>query len=246
MRANVGVEFCVLVLEPLQSQLLQKSKIVQGAGKNVGELLERENLTPVEIKIESKLLTFRRMLNRMKRAVHIPFQGLENGVYITILQSKAENMTPSAPHVIKHKPRGHFRSNHNSPHAESQWWDLGKIGEFPEPRFLCTVPPRGKFSEGDQVGHSAEWTGGLDEGQKGEGLVDKHLIHCCEQDFEHFSKFLNKVHTNQETLYLVIVEHADITSTLVRGVVDDVTHSNHNSCYGEQDSTQPAKRDHAT
>ena len=80
VRANVGVEFCVLVLEPLQSQLLQKSKIVQGAGKNVGELLERENLTPVEIKIESKLLTFRRMLKRMKGAVHIPFQDLENGV----------------------------------------------------------------------------------------------------------------------------------------------------------------------
>ena len=71
-----------------------------------------------------------------------------------------------------------------------------------------------------------------DEGQRGEGLVDKHLIRCCEKDFEHFSKFL-KVHTNQETLYLVRVEHADITSTLVRGVVDDVTHSNHNSCYGE-------------
>ena len=61
------MEFCVLVLEPLQSQLLQKSKGVQGAGKNVGELLERENLTPVEIKIESKLLTtLRRMLKRMK------------------------------------------------------------------------------------------------------------------------------------------------------------------------------------
>ena len=81
VRANVGVEFCVLVLEPLQSQLLQKSKGVQGAGKNVGELLERENLTPVEIKIESKLLTtLRRMLKRMKGAVHIPFQDLENGL----------------------------------------------------------------------------------------------------------------------------------------------------------------------
>ena len=68
----------VIVAEPLQSQ---KSKGVQGAGKNVGELLERESLTPVENTIESKLLTtLRRMLKRMKRAVHIPFQDLENGV----------------------------------------------------------------------------------------------------------------------------------------------------------------------
>ena len=44
-------------------------------------VLERENLTPVEIKIESKLLaTLRRMLKRMNGAVHIPFQDLENGV----------------------------------------------------------------------------------------------------------------------------------------------------------------------
>ena len=78
VRANVGVEFCVIVAEPLQSQLLQKSKGVQGAGKNVGELLERENLTPVENKIESKLLTTLRGM--LKGAVHIPFQDLENGV----------------------------------------------------------------------------------------------------------------------------------------------------------------------
>ena len=68
-------------------------------------------------------------------------------------------MTPSAPHVIEHNPWGPFLGA-VAIHL-IQWWDLGKIGEFPEPRFLCAVPPppRGKFSEGDQVGHSAEWTG---------------------------------------------------------------------------------------
>lgn len=254
VRPNIGVEFCVLVLEPLQSQLLlwqQKSKtkrLYQGGGKNVGGPEEGRTLSPhcpVEVKIERKLLlTLRRMQRRLKGAVYIPFREAGNDS-MTVSQPKAEVMTPSAPHVIEHKPRGPFQEQYNVAVHLMQRISGGtaiKLENFRKLDFCVLCPPEENFVRETrrrvlESGLVDLVMGEGEDGEEGE-FVEDRVICCCENDYNKFSKFLNTIHGNQETLFLVIVEHADITNTLLRGMASntDVTHNNRsrgNCCYGE-------------
>ena len=253
VRANVGVEFCVLVLEPLQSQLLlrqQKNKsrkVVQGALKSGRGSLEGAKFgspTPPEIKIEKRtLVALRRCQKRLKGAVHVPFRDPGNDS-TTVPQSAAEGMTPTASHVIEHKPRGPFQEQYNvAMHLMQKvcGGNRSKLENFRTLDFCVLCPPEENFVRGVRRGVVESGLVELVRGEEreggGEGAVDDRIIRCCKEDCEKFSKFLNGVHTNQETLYLVIVEHADITSTLGGGVVKETTPGNGNnhgnSCYGE-------------
>ena len=260
VRANIGVEFCVLVLEPLQSQLLlrqQKNKNLKIVTKgSLGGKYSTTSSGPpsdppsgppaADIIIDRKLLlTLRRAQKKLKGAVHIPFQQHGNE-RMTIPQSEAELMSPMASHVIEHKPGGPYQEQYNiAMHLMQRICDLNdvKLDNFQCLDFCVLCPAEENFIRsvkrgviesglGDLV-TSVKGSGGCEEG----GVIDERVIQCCEQDYPKFSRFLNQIHTNQETLYLVIVEHADITSTLGRGVANDVipnSDSSHgNCCYGE-------------
>ena len=209
---------------------------------------EGGNLSPhrhVEIKIERKLLLMlRRMQKRLKGAVHIPFREPGNDS-MTVSQSKAESMTPSAPHVIEHKPQGPFQEQYNVAMHLMQRIGGGtaiKLENFRNLDFCVLCPPEENFVR--EIKRRVVESGLVDlvmgereDGGEGDPLEER-VICCCEMDYNKFSKLLNSIHGNQETLYLVIVEHADITSTLLRGVVNN-TYGNYNNrnrgncCYGE-------------
>ena len=253
VRANIGVEFCVLVLEQLQSQLLlwqQKSRslrVSQGSQKNARGNAEGGNVSnsvPVEIRIEKKVLVaLRRTQRKLRGDVHIPFRELGNDS-MTVPEVKAESMTPSTSHVIEHKPRGPFQEQYNVAMHLMQRISGGsavKLENFRNLDFCVLCPPDENFvrdaRRGLVMSGLVELVMGEEERQSGgEGLSNERVIRCCHGDYDKFSCFLNRVHTHQETLFLVIAEHADITSTLQGGGVDDVMHGdgNHgNSCYGE-------------
>ena len=261
VRSNVGVEFCVLVLEPLLSQLLlrqQKNRsrrLAQGVLKNsrvasapgvATETTGGSSSSLAEIKIEKRLLVALRRLQRgLKGEVHIPFQEPGNR-NVRVLQSKAEVMTPTTPHVIEHKPRGPFADQVTVAMHLMQRIATGnnavKLDNFRTLDFCVLCPPEanvvGEVRQGLVEGGLGELVRrGEGEGREEGGVaLEDRVIRCCEEDYGKFSKFLNEVHTNQETLYLVVVEHADITSSLAGGVVDDITHSKgsgRGGCYGE-------------
>ena len=249
VRANVGVEFCVLVLEPLLTQLLlrqQKNRsrrLAQGVLRNARIPPETghsgESPSSADIKIDKKLLVVLRRLQRgLKGEVHVPFRDPGNGG-TKVSQSEAEVMTPTAPHVIEHRPSGPF-----------PWqWQVAlhlmqrlsgssgvSLESFRTMDFCVLCPHEDSFVRGVRRGVVEGGLGDLVREGEGEGVLDERIIRCCEDDYPKFSKFLNRVHTNQETLFLVVVEHADITSSLVGGVAYDVAHGNRNNrggCYGE-------------
>ena len=248
VRANVGVEFCVLVLEPLQSQLLlrqQKSKSLRlslGVLKNVrvpGEAGNSSASLPPEVKVQKKtLVALRRLQRGLKGAVHIPFQEPGNDS-MTVPKSQAESMTPSAPHVIEHKPGGPYQDQYNVALHLMQRISGGtgvKLENFRTLDFCVLCPPEENIVRGVRRGIVESGLVELVRGGEGEGAGGgrrDHVIRCCEEDRSKFSRLLNEIQTNQETLYLVIVEHADITSSLQGGVVNDVTPGNDDCCYGE-------------
>ena len=253
VRANVGVEFCILVLEPLLSQLLlrqQKSRsrrLAQGVLKNAKVAVgdggsSSDPCSSAEVKIEKKqLIALRKLQRRLKGAVHIPFREPGNEIMM-VPESKAEVMTPSAPHVIEHKPRGPFPAQYQvAMHLMQRLNGSGsgvKLDSFLSLDF-CVLCPAEEVSFVSQVKRELVESGLGELVREGgcDGVLEERIIRCCEEDYSKFSKFLNEVHTHQETLYLVAVEHADITSSLSGGVATSiVANSNGNnrtSCYGE-------------
>ena len=260
VRGNVGVEFCVLVLEPLLSQLLlrqQKNRwrrlahgvLKKSGSASVGGAMETtaggNPSSSAEIEIEKRLLvTLRRLQRGLKGEVHIPFQEPGNGNG-TVSPSRAEVMTPVTPHVIEHKPGGPYGDQVSVAMHLMQRITAGggvKLENFRTLDFCVLCPPGMNFVRGVERGMVEGGLGELvkrEEGQEreGGGALDDRIIRCCEEDYGKFSKFLNEIHTHQETLYVVVVEHADITSSLVGGMVDDSSHGNRRnvqgSCYGE-------------
>ena len=254
VRGNVGVEFCVLVLEPLLSQLLlrqQKNRwrrLAHGAlKKSVAGSVTVEttpggnpsSLATTEIKIEKQLLMLlRRAQRRLKGEVCIPFQEPGNRNE-TVPQSRAEVMIPTTLHVIEHKPGGPYSDQVNvAMHLMQRITGSAgvKLVNFRTLDFCVLCPPGVNFVRGVRRGLVEGGLGELVREGEGGGALDDRVIRCCEEDYGKFSKFLNEIHTNQETLYLVIVEHADITSSLAGSVVDNGSHGNGSSkasCYGE-------------
>ena len=251
VRANIGVEFCVLVLEQLQSQLLlrqQKSRslrVSHGSQKNARVTAEGgSDSVPVEVKIEKNvLLALRRRQRGLRGDVHVPFRELGNDS-VTVPESKAEGMTPSTSHVIEHKPRGPFQEQYNVAMHLMQRISGGtavKLEDFRNIDFCVLCPPDENFVRDAKRGLVRSGLVELVKGEEGrqgegEGLVSERVICCSHKDSDKFSRFLNQVLSHLETLFIVIVEHGDITSTLQGGGVNDVTHGNgshDSSCYGE-------------
>ena len=224
-------------------------------GKRLGGQGDRESSAPpVEVKIERKLLlALRRAQRRLKGAVHVPFLEHGNGS-MTVSPSEAERMAPSAPHVIEHRPRGPFQEQYSVAMHLLQRISGGtsvKLENFRNVDFCVLCPPEeesfvretmrevvrsglvGLVAEGEE--EKEEGGAGQGAGQRRDG-VEERVIRCSEEDSHKFLKFLNRVHSNQETLFLVVVEAADIACSLAVGAVDDASHNSHcygNCCYGE-------------
>ena len=249
VRPNIGVEFCVLVLEPLQSQLLLQ--VQEGSRRRGGRRSTACAAPdpPLEIKIHrSVLVALRAAQKRLNGAVHVPFQQEHGNGRMTVPPSEAESLTPTAPHVIEHRPRGPFQEQYNvALHLlqKLSGGGLSKIEEFQDLDFCVLCPPE-ETCVSEMVREVMR--SGLvqcvmgEEGEGEEGIlheVQRRVIRCnSEKDIAKFSQFLAEVEATPTKLFLVVSEHADLTCSLSVGVADH-THSANmpdavpHTCFGE-------------
>ena len=289
------IDFCVLVLDPLQVQLLSEMKILMshhdtrsrknhrqvtnGRPHNGSSLPGRmlRTLTSSatgtgshnhssspsssskkssnELQIDRDVLfsvqSFHRRLNG---EVLLPYgvelrSRLVGSRWMTVSKSDAESTTPTAPHIIEHRPRGPFQDQYNvamymlqrilSSGAKS------KIEDFQAVDFRVLCPPDATFvgqtileivSSG-VIGHLTSGVSGSCSSSPKEGKfcftssaysdAEKKVICCSPKDSSQFNSFVKEIESNPNTLYVVVAENGHLTNS--------ISHSDSRSSSGSED-----------
>ena len=140
MRASSAIDFCILMLEPLQVKLLQEQRLLSSAESKhrkqrlaKGSSSASSNVSTAalssrnqEINISKDLLLqVRAFCSKLKGDVLVPFQNhaplVDTGFdqqrfgsgQIKVPLSTAESLVPDTPHMIEHKPKGPFQNQYN-------------------------------------------------------------------------------------------------------------------------------------
>ena len=279
------IDFCVLVLDPLQVQLLSEMKLLSNhhesrtrryhrqrsnershvtpspralrtmppttsTGSHINCSSSRSTLSSSSLQIDRSILfsvqSFHKKLNG---EVLLPYSCAElrnvesrscitgSGLTTTMTMSDAESMTPNAPHIIEHRPRGPFQDQYNvamymlqrilSSGAKS------KIEDFQAVDFRVLCPPDATFvsqtiSEiiaSGVISHltSAPTTSSAAASpQEGSfnfttsmySEAERRVICCSPKDSGRFHAFLKEVESNQSTLYVVVAENGHLTNSI--------------------------------
>lgn len=238
IRPSATIDFCVLVLDPLQVRLLRELENVlaaEGRGRK-GNRWREERKKPqlrstdaVTFHLNKDLLiAIRSFQRKLKENVLTPFYHTESmqlgiGIEHQLPPSKAETLVPSAPHIIEHKPLGPFQDQYSIAMYMLQkvmggWGTQMKIDEYKQIDFRVLCPPDESFVRqmvGEVVGSGlVEYlevgvAGGVHE------EAERRVIRCNSLDHAtEFASFLEEVEANQSTLYVVAVEMAHLTSSI--------------------------------
>ena len=241
VRPNVGVEFCVLVLEPLQAQLLllQMQRGKKGRGRGAGSTQAPPTHPPPQIKISrERLLSLRSYQRRLQGSVHVPFRQQNGDERMTVPVSEAEGEIPGVPHVIEHRPGGPFQCQYQvAMHLLQRLCEGGggeggggKIEEFRDLDFSVLCPSdvgvarelERSVARSGLVQCVMEWEeegeGGRGEGGEEEeevmAEVRRRVIRCSAGDWGKFADLISRVKATPTKLFLVVSEQADLTCSL--------------------------------
>ena len=183
IRPSATIDFCVLVLNSLQVQLLRELQhqvlVVEVNNKRVSrwrdsrrKLQEVQNVPEItSIQIDRELLSSMRSFQRkLAGEVFIPFHSPSSNPSplprghamnnIHMAPSVAESVVPSTSHVIEHKPKGPFQDQYGIAMYMLQklmnsWGSNSKIEEFKKIDFRVLCPSEESFTS-QMIGQVAE------------------------------------------------------------------------------------------
>ena len=279
------IDFCILVLNQLQVQLLSVMKLLNnhhetrtrryhrqrsndrsqvmsspqahrtltpttGTGSRVNCSSSQGTSSSNDVQIDRSILfSIQSFHKKLNGDVLLPYSsaGLGNmelrsciagsGLVTTVMISDAESMTPSAPHIIEHRPRGPFQDQYNvamymlqrilSSGAKS------KIEDFQAVDFRVLCPPDATFvsqtileivSSGviSHLTSAAPTSSAAASPHDGSfnfttsmfNEAERRLICCSPKDSGRFHSFLKELESNQSTLYVVIAENGHLTNSI--------------------------------
>lgn len=282
------IDFCILVLDPLQVQLLSEMKLLSSHHETRSRRYHRQrsnershaapspralrNLTPTtstgnhmncsssrsassssNLQIDRSILfSVQSFHKKLKGEVLFPYSSTElknmeprtcitgSGLTATMTMSDAGSMTPNAPHIIEHRPRGPFQDQYNvamymlqrilSSGAKS------KIEDFQAVDFRVLCPPDATFvsqtvSEIVASGVLSHLTSSptattcssaAASPQEGRfnfttsmySEAERKVICCSSKNSGGFQAFLKEVESNHSTLYVVVAENGHLTNSI--------------------------------
>ena len=172
VRPSATIDFCVLVLNPLQVKILQEmqGRTSNGGAKKNGKseapsLDTCRNSDSFRLRVDKNLLGLLRSFQRkLNGNVLIPFHHpnpIPESASTTpshhqffrhsqVPCSVAESLLPTASHIIEHKPRGPFQDQYSVAmymlqKLMSGWGSQTKISEFRQIEFRVLCPPEESF-----------------------------------------------------------------------------------------------------
>ena len=279
------IDFCILVLDPLQVQLLSEMKLLSshhesrtrryhrqrsnershvapspralrtltpttGTGNHVNCSSSQSTSSSSNLQIDRSILfsvqSFHRKLNG---GVLLPYSSTElrnvesrscitgSGLTTTMTMADADSMTPNAPHVIEHRPRGPFQDQYNvAMYMLQRILSTGaksKIEDFQAVDFRVLCPPDATFvsqtiSEivaSGVISHltsSPTTSSAAASPQEGRfnfttsmySEAERRVICCSPKDSGGFHAFLKEVESNQSTLYVIVAENGHLTNSI--------------------------------
>ena len=242
IRPSSSVDFCILVLEALQVQILiQLSGMESKLHKLHMSAFHKSSLP--DLHVDKNLAAAIRSIQKKNAGkILIPFYsskallesewnssncpGLKQ---LRMDPEKAAELIPDAPHVIEHKPQGPFQDQYGMATSLLQylWGAKMKIENFQKIDFCILCPPDASFVS-QTVAMVAD-SGLADELELYLGgdnarisAISQRVICCnCVQDTRKFHSFLAQVEANPLTLYVVIAENGHMTSTIATGLISE-------------------------
>ena len=279
------IDFCILVLDPLQVQLLSEMKLLSShhesrtrryhrqrsnershvapspralrtltpttsTGNHVNCSSSQSTLSSSNLQIDRSILfsvqSFHKKLNG---EVLLPYSSTElrnvesrsciagSGLTTTMTVANADSMTPNAPHIIEHRPRGPFQDQYNvAMYMLQRILSTGaksKIEDFQAVDFRVLCPPDATFvsqtiSEivaSGVISHltsSPTTSSAAASPQEGRfnfttsmySEAERRVICCSPKDSGRFHAFLKEVESNQSTLYVIITENGHLTNSI--------------------------------
>lgn len=242
MHISTIVNFCVLAVEPLQVLQLREVELAASidSKRKRPAVPKKSNPSPSsKICLSSELLSvLKRFEKRWKGAVLLPFYQAESGKRLPL--EKAESLIPSSSHVIEHKPTGPFHDQYSMAVVLLQkiaacFNSDTKIEQFNKIDFRVLCPPDASFvaqtvSEVIKSGLveyledlSPNKTSGTPSNQDLSSQVctdyeaeAQRRVVCCNlvSDTPRFQGLINDVQNNKDTLYLLIIENAHLTTKI--------------------------------
>lgn len=251
LHTSATVDFCVLMIEPLQVLRLREAELAASFdSKRKRQQIKSKQVSlpqrPPSLKISPSnefLSAVRRFERNLKDVVQIPFYCPETkDQQSTRLMSAsiAESLVPASSYVIEHKPSGPFQEQYNMAvillqKILSSFNSETKIEHFKNVDFRVLCPPDASFNSQTV---SEVFKSGLVEYledlslNKASGSPSNHnsssrtnsdyetesrrRVVCCNmsQEAPQFQGLINDVQNNRETLYLVVVENAHLTTKI--------------------------------
>ena len=290
IRPMSTIDFCILVLDPLQVQLLSEMKLLSSHHESRSRRYHRQRsnersshvaplpralrtLTPTtstgnhvncsssqssmlsssNLQIDRSILfsvqSFHKKLNG---EVLLPYSSTElrnvesrscitgSGLTTTMTMSDANSMTPHAPHIIEHRPRGPFQDQYNvAMYMLQRILSSGaklKIEDFQAVDFRVLCPPDATFvsqtiSEivaSGVISHltssptatcSSSAAASPQEGRFNfttsmYSEAERRVICCSPKNSGGFHAFLKEVESNQSTLYVIVAENGHLTNSI--------------------------------
>ena len=243
VRPSATIDFCVLVLNPLQVKILQempghslpngRTKVKSGARSQDN----CRNSDSVPLQVDKRLLALvRSFQRRLNGSVLIPFHHpnpVSNSPnrppgqffrHSQIPSSVAESLVPTASHVIEHKPRGPFQGQYGIAmyvlqKLMSGWGSQAKISDFQKVEFRVLCPPEESFvnqtiAEILESGLIDYLELGTSGGSSLHADVEERVIRCSRDDSSKFNSLLDEAEASPNVLYLVVAESAHLTSSI--------------------------------
>ena len=236
-----SVEFCVLMIEPLQVLRVREAELLELNRKkqNIkGRLTSPAK--PTQLSLSSEVISSIQQFEKsLKGTVQLPFYcPLSEGQGSNRLSAvKAESMVPASSHIIEHKPTGPFQEQCDMAAILRQkilscFNSEKKFEHFKNIDFRVLCPPDACFvsqtvSEIINSGlieyslcDPPSKTSGSPSSKKSTDLdfeaEARRRVVCCNliSDVPRFQALLNDLQTNKDTLYLIIIENAHLTSRL--------------------------------
>ena len=238
-QSSLSMEFCVLVLHPIQARLVADCSCKVGHGK--------ANHTPPpcpDLQIDKDLLLcMRGQQRRLGGKVLPPFMRPGEG-NSPLSPEGASGLAPTASHVIEHRPEGPYQQQY-------------AIALFLLQKTLAAVSPQTRMEDFDNIDFvvlcpsedsftvqiisdilESQLLVRLDGDGEGAGLephqllmaAEKRVIECGRSHgSEKFEAFLSNMEAHPKTLYVVVAENAH----LLTGVAMESAHFSEAGCHIE-------------
>ena len=252
LHTTATVDFCVLMIEPLQVLRLREAELAasfDSKRKRQQTKSKQVSLTPrppsLKISPSNELLSaVRRFERSLKGVVQIPFYCSEtkDQQSTRLSASIAESLVPASSYVIEHKPStsGPFQDQYKMAvillqRILSSFNSETKIEDFKNVDFRVLCPPDASFntqtvSEVFKSGLveyledvSLNKTSGSPSNHNSSSRTksdyeteSRRRVVCCNlsQDALRFQGLINDVQNNRDTMYLVVVENAHLTTKI--------------------------------